>query len=280
MRIAMLHYGSLSQKFELFKINYDLVYNRFLRDLNVEEIDKYFVTSGLECEEIQYLNESCDINDIIVDANIIDECEQKICDIIEYNDNVDFDISKILHKNIAAIVYRNYRLQKGYDIISKSGRKYDVIVCCRADCKFMFNFDKSQLYSCMDDNSIYVIGPHWWRPLSEIDCSPNDEYSELMINSKKLFFGVDLFFAKPDIISKISTIYSNLENMHKSNLLRNFHDETIFQDMICHNNINIKLIKWNPVLTVDDFEYDGIEFVNMNKSYIPIIKNNYKVIRT
>jgi hypothetical protein len=280
MRIAMLHYGSLSQKFELFKINYDLVYNRFLRDLNVEDIDKYFVTSGLEYEGIQYLNESCDINDVIVDPIIVDECEQKICDIMEYNDNVDVGISKVPRNKIAAIVYKNYRLQKGYDIIRQSGRKYDVIVCCRADCKCMFNFDKSQLYSSIDDNSIYVIGPHWWRPLAEIDCSPNDEYSERMINSKELFFGVDLFFAKPAIISEISTIYSNLESMYKSDLLRAFHDETIFQDMIYHNNINVKLMKWNPVLTVDDFEYEGIEFLNMNKSYIPIIKSDYKAIRT
>jgi hypothetical protein len=274
MNIAVLHYGKI-QHIDLFKQNHELVYTKFFRGLENDVIDSYIVTSDdFNVDDKNYIFEKIDKEKCILQEPNIDECEITINNILLNNPE------NIAENKIRAIVYKNFRLECGYNLIFNSDKIYDVIVCCRADCKCMFNFDKSQIYEALSNNSIYVIGPHWWRPLSEMDCSPNDEHNTRRVNTGDLFYGVDFFFSTPMIISKISRIYSYLEKYNLEGKFRRFHDETIFQDFILMNKFNVNIIKWNPFLTKDDFSYEGDIYKHMNKSYIPILENKYTAIRT
>jgi hypothetical protein len=277
MKIAVLHYG-LIQDYTVFKTNYNLVYKRFFSGIDLNNVDKYFITTSDVDKNIFEGLEN--IKHIHLDDTEISECEHVIQKVLNFKNNKNFDIKNISLNKIKAIIYKNYRLKIGYDIIESYKQNYDIIMCLRSDCKFMLNFDKSQIYDAMCDDCIYTLGPHWWRPIDELDCSPNDEHNEELVNNGQLFYGLDFFFASPKIIKIISRLYDNIEMMYNNNIVRNFHDETIYQDFIRYNKIYIKLIKWNPFLTEEDFSSTGLQFGSVNKSYLPTLVNRYFAIRT
>lgn len=283
MNIAIIHYGVVRNDINLIAINNKRVYDDFLVDFPIEtKIDNFIIT-----DTNSYHEELTDIfnpvNNLYLNRNNV-----KIETIINYirNEKEEFmckyDLNDHIFSIFPNIIHKWYKFQIGMNMCDEYSKihniEYDCIIAKRLDGKMMFKFDISQLFN-INENEIYVQGPHWWRFSKELDCSLNDDYIETLFITKDMFFGDDWFFGNSKTMRKISKLVDNVIELHSNNKMRNLHAETIFQDYVSYSNLVVKLIKWSPFLNINDFKLN-ISITDTNKSFAPNINVNLELPRT
>ena len=276
MKIALLMTGLLR--------HHEVALNRFktLRDdffYNIQ-IDVFFVTS----DRVGNVNTESKISrhtdmSQLVSADVMN----RVLDIIKptdyliasYEDEIKYtephtDFINALFKDhanrvasrIPNVLGRWYLIVRGLNHFDFSN--YDVLVCCRMDCKFIPKFDQEQLVNA---KVFHTLSQLWCAEHSfGRNCEKSEELSQRL--SQQTGYAADFFYGPPSEMLKFKEIY---DHMHKLNPSAGqlFHDKAIYTNYIKKSMNVIELIRWSKDLNERDFLSPKIEFTNVGHTYPP-----------
>ena len=141
---------------------------------------------------------------------------------------------------------------------------YDVLVCCRMDCKFIPKFDQEQLVNA---KVFHTLSQLWCAEHSfGRNCEKSEEISQKL--STQIGYAADFFYGPPGEMLKFKEIYDHIHTLNP-NTEQIFHDEGMYTNYIKKTMRVIELIRWSKDLDELDFLSPKIEFTNVGHTYPP-----------
>lgn len=164
------------------------------------------------------------------------------------------------------IVSKWYKLNRGLQMVNSND--YDIIVCCRLDCKFIPKFNQSQMASA---TKLHTLSMLWCAEQSfGMSVVKTEEESQRMSTHG---YPEDFFYGPSSEIYVFSEMGEFIKNIDPSYCI--FHSETIFNNFLKKKCIVPELIRWSDTMEISDFKVFDYTIEDVGHTYPPTLKTRW-----